>query len=131
MGFDIDSASKIIAIITGIFVIAGTIFGVIIALRLSAQSAATKASTAEATAKDAKLIALAAEKSVIEVAKDLAKFREEAAREFVTGEAIRSIEGRIEAVGREMRDGLDDIRKSMIEFFSRRTTPASRSRSDT
>ncbi|HEY1312205.1 MAG TPA: hypothetical protein VGF02_14765 [Pseudolabrys sp.] len=95
-------------------------------MRLSSQSAAAKAQSAEATAKDAKLIALAAEKGVHKVAEDLAAFREAAAREFVTVEALGRIEGRIEEVGREMRTGLDDIRNKMIEFFTR---PASRQRS--
>ena len=119
MGFDLDSWSKVAQIAFGVMAIVATVFGVVMTMRLSAQSAAAQAAAAEATAKDAKLIALGAEKSVRDVADELSKFREAAAKEFVTVEALGRIEGRIEEVGREMRSGIDDIRNRMMEFFSR------------
>ncbi len=126
MSFDLDAMSKLATIIGSVVTVLGVVFGAVLVMRLSLQSTSAKAHAAEATAKDAKLIALAAEKGVHQVAADLASFRETAAREFVSVEALGRFEGRIEEIGREMRAGLDDLRNKLIEFFTR---PASRPRS--
>jgi hypothetical protein len=118
-GFDLDSVVKIVEILGGVFVIVAAIFGGVLALRLSSQSAGALAKDAVDRAKDAKLIALDAQRQVGEVKQEIADFRALAAEKFVTAEALGRIEGRIEEVGREMRAGVDDIKNKLLEFFSR------------
>jgi hypothetical protein len=119
MGLDLDALAKWAQILSVVIVLAAAIFGVVLAARLSSQSAAAAAAEAKAAAKDAKLIALATDDKIDKVAADLAAFKTQAVKEFVSAEAVGRIEGRIEEVGREMRAGIASIQDKLIELFSR------------